>query len=76
MQVLTDEIIAVITAVGVSADVSKIRGDTRLSEAGIDSLEMMNILLGVEEKYGVKIPDEHISALRTVDDIVNYLQSR
>jgi acyl carrier protein len=75
MKVLTDDIIAVIREVGVSADVSRIRADTRLSEAGIDSLDMMNVLLGIEQKFGVKIPDERINALRTVDDIASCLQS-
>lgn len=72
--VTPEEIVAVIKDVGVTADVSKIKGDTPLSGAGIDSLEMMNVFLGIEEKYGVKIPDEDISVLRTVNDIVSYLK--
>jgi acyl carrier protein len=27
-----------------------------------------------EDKYGVKIPDEDLAGLRTVGDVVNYIQ--
>ena len=74
MNASKEEIIEIINKVGVASDVANIRGDMTLKEAGIDSLETMNVFLGVEEKFGVKIPDEDIDALTTIDSIVAYLQ--
>ena len=40
----------------------------------IDSLSMVEIAVQTEDKYGVKIPDEDLAGLRTVGDVVNYIQ--
>ena len=33
---------------------------TNLKEAGLDSLDIVNLLFAIEEKFGVKIPDEDL----------------
>ena len=40
----------------------------------IDSLSMMTIIVNVEERFGVRIPDDDVKGLRTVGDAVNYIQ--
>ncbi len=47
--------------------------DADLFEQGTDSLDMMNIALMIEEKYQVKIPDAELAKLRTLRDIVIYI---
>lgn len=74
MKVTPEEILSVVERAGVSVDVSKLKGETSLSKAGIDSLEMMNVFLAIEEKFDIKIPDEDIDALDTIDDIIDYLR--
>jgi acyl carrier protein len=73
MDVTYEQILATIEGVGVSIDVATIMPDTSLAKTGIDSLEMMNVFLAIEEKFGIKIPDDDIDALDTVDDIIAYL---
>jgi acyl carrier protein len=41
----------------------------------IDSLSMMTIVVNAEEKFGVKIPDDEVKNLKTVDDAVKYIAS-
>jgi len=49
--------------------------DRPLNEIGIDSLDAMTILLGVEEKYGLdEIPDEEYEKLTTLNLIVVYIE--
>lgn len=49
--------------------------DRPLSEIGIDSLDAMTILLGVEEKYGLdEIPDGEYEKLTTLNLIVGYIE--
>lgn len=45
-----------------------------VDDLDIDSLSMVEIAVQTEDKYGVKIPDEDLAGLRTVGDVVAYLQ--
>ncbi|WP_320068867.1 acyl carrier protein [Micromonospora sp. RTGN7] len=40
----------------------------------VDSLSMVEIMVVVEEKFGVSLPDELAAELRTVGDLVSYIQ--
>jgi acyl carrier protein len=45
-----------------------------VDDLDIDSLSMVEIAVQTEDKYGVKIPDEDLAGLRTVGDVVLYIQ--
>ena len=45
-----------------------------VDDLDIDSLSMVEIAVQTEDKYGVKIPDEDLAGLRTVGDVVTYIQ--
>ena len=52
-----------------------IKPDALLEEdLEIDSLDAVELVLALEEKFGVKIPDEELGELKTVKDIVNCLE--
>ena len=36
----------------------------------IDSLDAVELVMVIEEKYGIKIPDEELSNMKTVADVV------
>lgn len=76
MNITHAEILSLIESTDVLTDISTIKADASLTKAGIDSLEMMNILLAIEEQYNIKIPDEDIDSLDTVNNIVAYLEHR
>jgi acyl carrier protein len=40
----------------------------------VDSLSMVEIALAAEDKFGVKIPDDELAGLKTVGDVVGYIQ--
>jgi len=46
---------------------------TPLNQQGIDSLDLMTAFMLIEEKYGVKVSDEHMEKLNSIEDIVNFL---
>lgn len=53
-----------------------LRGDASLTRTGIiDSTGVMEILLFLEERFGVRVPDEDITPenLDTIDALVGYL---
>lgn len=40
-----------------------------------DSLDILQLLMTIEERYGIVIPDEKLASFRTVADIVSYLEA-
>lgn len=54
---------------------SKINGDTNLqNDLELDSLDIMDLLLVMEEEFEMQIPDEELSKIQTVNDIVTYIE--
>lgn len=74
MVIKQEDILSIIESVGVSVDVAKIESNMTFKEAGIDSLEIMNVFLGIEEKFGIKIPDEDIDTLKSIDDVISFFK--
>ena len=54
----------------------EITSESKIKEdLGADSLDILQLLMTIEETYGITIPDERLAAFKTVGDIVNYLES-
>lgn len=47
-----------------------------LQEVGIDSLDASTILLELEERFRITIPDEDIEQLQSIDKMVAYMAAR
>lgn len=45
-----------------------------VDDLGVDSLSMVEIIYGCEDKFGVSIPDEDAKNLKTVGDAVAYIE--
>ena len=41
-----------------------------------DSLDLFEMVMALEENYGVEIPSEDLEKLLTVGDVINYIKSR
>ncbi len=50
--------------------------DTKLNELGIDSLGMLEIIGALERELKIQIPDEALTGLQTVRDLVNAVEKR
>ena len=54
---------------------AEITADSKIKDdLGADSLDILQLLMTIEEKYGIIIPDESLAEFRTVGDIVAYLE--
>ncbi|MCB9034471.1 MAG: acyl carrier protein [Chitinophagales bacterium] len=40
-----------------------------------DSLEMVELIMAFEREYNISIPDEQADQIKTVQDIINYLDA-
>ena len=45
-----------------------------IDDLGLSSLELINIVAAFEDEFGIEVPDRVIPTLRTVGDIVAYLE--
>lgn len=58
------------------ADQSKITLDTNVAtDLGADSLDLVEILMSLEDEFGVSIPDEQIAEIKTVRQIVDFIEA-
>lgn len=46
-----------------------------MEDLGADSLDIVEILMIVEEQFGMTIPEEEFPNLRTVGDLCDYIQA-
>ncbi len=57
-------------------DTDMIDGSSKIMEdLGADSLDVVEMLMSMEESFGITVPDEDIEELITVDDVVAYVES-
>lgn len=49
--------------------------DHTLGDLGVDSLDVMLVMMDIQEKTGVAIPDESVDELTTPNKIVAFLES-
>lgn len=48
---------------------------TITGDLGADSLDVVDLLMDIEDKFGITVPDEDASSLSTVGDVVKYIES-
>ena len=46
-----------------------------IEDLGADSLDTVELVMALEEEFGLDIPDEDADKLKTVGDAMNYLKS-
>ncbi|MGI5883788.1 MAG: acyl carrier protein [Candidatus Spyradocola sp.] len=69
------EEIAAMIADQLGIDASTIRPESRLIEdLKADSLDIVAMVMEMETQYGVEIPDEDLTKLKTVADAMRYIQ--
>ena len=55
---------------------SSIDENSRLQDLGIDSLDVVEYLLEIEERYGVEFPPEEMADLKTINDLVALIETK
>ncbi|MFR5859796.1 MAG: acyl carrier protein [Clostridia bacterium] len=56
-------------------DESEVTMDTNLmKDLSADSLDAVEIIMAIEEEYGIEIPDEDAETFQTVGDLVKYVE--
>ena len=51
-------------------------GSLFMDDLKADSLSVVELVLAIEEAFGLEIPDEDAEKIKTVGDVVNYVKAR
>ncbi|MCI7097705.1 MAG: acyl carrier protein [Lachnospiraceae bacterium] len=58
-------------------DASDVKGDTSFKDdLGADSLDLFEMVMNLEEEYGIEVPAEELENIETVNDMIEYLESK
>lgn len=59
------------------ADFGSLGADENIrEELDIDSFDFLNFLIGINEKFGIEIPEQDYEQLLSLEQIVDYLMTR
>ena len=47
-----------------------------VEDLGADSLDIVELIMGIEEEFDIEIPDEDAEKLTTVGEAMNYIKSK
>lgn len=62
----------VVEQLGVEPDEVSIES-TFIDDLGADSLDIVELIMAFEEEFSIEIPDEAAEKIKTVQDVVNYI---
>ncbi len=44
-----------------------------IDDLGADSLDIVELVMKMEEEFGIEIPDEEAEKIKTVNDVIQYI---
>ncbi len=47
-----------------------------IDDLGADSLDIVELVMAMEDEFGIEIPDEDAEKIKTVKDVVEYIKAR
>lgn len=58
-----------------SVKLENIKDESNIAEElGADSLDLVEILMSLEDEFGISIPDEAIPEIKTIKDVVAFIE--
>lgn len=74
---MVEEKVKSLIASQLNIPVEKVEDASRLVEdLGADSLDIVEMLMTLEEEFGISIPDEETANMKTVAEIVKVIESK
>ncbi|MCD6172326.1 MAG: acyl carrier protein [Sulfurimonas sp.] len=60
-----------------SVSVDEVKDDAKFVEdLGADSLDVVELVMALEEKFDIEIPDDEAEKIQTLNDVVAYIESK
>lgn len=72
-----EEILSVLTTIAPEVEADDITDDALLrDQVDLDSMDWLNFLVGVHKRLNVDIAESDYASLRTLSDVVRYVEAR
>lgn len=68
--------VATLVADKLGIDKKTIMASSTLQELGADSLDLVEIIMKMEEQFGIEISDEDAEKMNNLSDVVTYVQQK
>ena len=66
-----------IIAKQLSVKLETVTDESNIAEdLGADSLDLVEILMSLEDEFGISIPDEAIPQIKTINDVVAFIEKK
>jgi len=46
-----------------------------IDDLGADSLDIVELVMAMEDEFGIEIPDEEAEKIKTVKDVIDYIKA-
>ena len=66
-EILADQLDASTDKMAMESDIA--------ADLGADSLDVVELLMSIEDEFDVEIPDEEIEHIKTIGDLVKYIEA-
>lgn len=66
-EILADQLDSDIDAMTMDSDIA--------NDLGADSLDVVELLMSIEDEFDIEIPDEEIENIKTIGDLVRYIEN-
>ncbi|MFZ0834559.1 MAG: phosphopantetheine-binding protein [Mycobacterium sp.] len=74
---IRSEVLSVLTGIAPEVDADEITDDELLrDQVDLDSMDWLNFLIGIHKRLNVDIPESDYASLRTLGDVVRYVDKR
>jgi acyl carrier protein len=71
---IQEKVISIVSEAA-NVDVGNIKAETSfVDDLNLDSLDMVEMMMKMEEEFGVEIPEEKTEDLKTINDVMAYLK--
>ncbi|HEX9205624.1 MAG TPA: acyl carrier protein [Candidatus Deferrimicrobiaceae bacterium] len=69
-----DKRVREIVAEQLERDVNEVTNEASfIDDLGADSLDIVELVMKMEEEFGIEIPDEEAEKIKTVNDVIQYI---
>jgi acyl carrier protein len=65
----------IVDQLGVSAD-EVVNEASFIDDLGADSLDIVELVMAIEEEFGIEVPDEDAERMQNIGDVVSYVQEK
>lgn len=71
---IQEKVISIVSEAA-NVEIANIKAETNFTDdLNLDSLDMVEMMMKMEEEFGVEIPEEKTEDLKTIKDVTSYLK--